>query len=162
MKLFHVIVCSIGLISTGCDKSNYEFHSAGDGQLIWRCNRLTGEITAVRTNLIFAPTSLPSPIAAYELHNSTDTTPLLINKLTGQTWRFFRNYDAKGSLTLEGFILLDKYGGAVDSEPTFDSTKPYTVETNLSKFFGLENAIPSAEQFLNSTNTTAPWRKYVH
>jgi hypothetical protein len=35
------------LLLTGCGRdppARYEFHSGGSGAILWRCNRLTGEV----------------------------------------------------------------------------------------------------------------------
>ena len=87
------------ILLAGCGKQyTYEFHTGADGKILWRCNRATGEVTIMETN---APAT-----TEFDIHNSTDLTPIIFDKASGQAWRYYRNHDTNGQTTAEGFVRL--------------------------------------------------------
>jgi hypothetical protein len=98
-KIISATLVSIVLFLAGCGRQyTYEFHTGSDGRILWKCNRQTGEVEILETN---------APIALFELHNSTDVTPIMFDNQTGQAWRYYRNTDTNGQTTAEGFTRLN-------------------------------------------------------
>lgn len=126
--------------------SPYEFHSGAGGQIIWRCNRDTGEISTLTTNI----TAMPA--AAYEMWRG-EFADYLLNKQTGEAWRYYKNKDGKEGFAylMEEYPYIFKESSVAANKaltytseevapqvPQFDPSKPFKVET--------------AEQFLDSTD----------
>ncbi len=99
MKIKHVIigllVCAAVVLCVAisfCEQKRlckYEFHTGADGQIIWQCNRQTGEIKV-----------FTSYTADYQLFQGKGQDYLL-NRQTGETWRYFQN--GTNSNPSEGF-----------------------------------------------------------
>jgi hypothetical protein len=92
-KLFILVAAALALC--GCErKPDYEFHSGADGQIMWQCNRKTGEVKL-----------FTSYTSSFEfIHAGRD---FVLNKQNGQIWRYYQN--DTNSFPDEGFAPLD-YG----------------------------------------------------
>jgi hypothetical protein len=161
-----LFICLAAFSLVGCDKPKYEFHSSADGQIIWCCNRETGQISVLKTNTPVDPVladlsarvdKLENQLSLsqvnldlmrdelvnlkqtspYELHESKDTTPILLNKDTGETSRYFRNHDTNGQPTDEGFIELEHYHFV----PTPKTFSPDEVQPPNTNSFSLDEAV---------------------
>jgi hypothetical protein len=89
----------------------FQFIASQDGQILWRCNRITGEVIS-KTSLI--PTKEDANLELWkgEYHD------FVFNKKTGQIWRYFKN--DTNSIPDEGFAPLD-YG---NPQAVLHSTNP--------------------------------------
>lgn len=97
----------------------YEFHTGADGQIMWRCNRQTGEINVF--------TSFAS---SYELWRGI-SHDYLLDKQTGETWRYFRN--KTNSYPDEGFSPLPHgYPESVPNPASTNATDLPDFGTNTS------------------------------
>jgi hypothetical protein len=72
----------------------YQFNTGADGQIIWQCNLESGEVKTFTSY---------SPASNYELLKGV-SRDFLINKQTGQTWRYYQN--DSNSIPIEGFNPL--------------------------------------------------------
>ncbi|MDE2106342.1 MAG: hypothetical protein KGL39_54485 [Patescibacteria group bacterium] len=100
----------------GCErKPDYEFHSGSDGQVLWRCNRKTGEVK------IF--TSYTDTVQMWR----GASRDFIFNKQTGQIWRYYQN--GTNSFPDEGFCPLD-YGNPRSMESALGFVPDKIQHTN--------------------------------
>lgn len=91
---FGLIFCVAALLYGQQRLRKYEFHTGADGQIMWQCNRQTGKVK------IFTDYA-----ASYVLVRG-QYQDYLLNRQTGQTWRYFRN--GTNSYPGEGFCPLPR------------------------------------------------------
>lgn|GEM_PF-4923247 len=90
--LVGVVLCALFLYE---HIQKYEFHTGSDGQVMWQCNRRTGE-----TKILTSYTS------SFEMWHGIGND-FIFNKQTGQIYRYYKN--DTNSVPDEGFCPLD-YG----------------------------------------------------
>ena len=177
MKLFHqvfIVIVLIGGFVVGrycfplakpIPEFPYEFHGGADGQIFWRGNRQTGEITVQTTN---APVVTSDTKDIYSMWQGK-FADYLINKQTGEIWRYYKNTDTNGLPSSEGFTyLMANYPymfrhssvatqKALETRPEWGSVDAQLSDddsaTNAPKtFIPDEVKSPTAEQFPSETN----------
>lgn len=111
MKIMLMTVFVLALC--GCERkseSDFEFHSGSDGQVMWQCNRKTGEVK-----------TFTAYTASFECQHSL-SRDFILNRNTGQVWRYYQN--DSNSIPDEGFAPLN-YGLPV-ARP-----KPFIAQPNV-------------------------------
>lgn len=96
MKKILLLILPV-IVLCGCSKQSepYEFYTGEDGQILWRCNKQTGEILVMTTN-----------VPSFEISHG-QFADYLLDKQSGETWRYYRNDNpTNGMPDSEGFSYL--------------------------------------------------------